>query len=338
VFTPFSRLLVPIASLVVLCVVSRWVAPAPSAAQQPVTPSNVQQSYVGSNQCFTCHRQQASAWDQTRHMQAFTNMPEKYRSDPGCLKCHVTGFDKPGGFVAGAEKDQLHVGCEACHGPGALHLSAAQRFILALPGEEAQAEKELRESVVKTPSDSVCAECHITQAHHKHPWYEGSASATVGSRAAPAFNSMQLVGPHFTSTVRPGAASRYSIKTCGGCHYEEYKQWQGESHSALSALLPARYTSDTSCQSCHAAPGLAAERMRAAASAGHAWVGAACENCHGPGLDHVGFNRPLIGRLSLTAESEQASRSSIRQSKPPSTCIQCHLGERHQSHPEFSMN
>lgn len=337
-FTPFSRLLVSIVALVVPCAVSLLVAFAPGQAQQQAAQSNVQQSYVGSNQCFQCHRPQASSWNETGHVQAFTNMPEAYRSDPACLTCHVTGFGRPGGFVAGAEKDQLHVGCESCHGPGALHLAAAQRFIMATSGEEEQAERDLRESIVKSPTDSVCAECHQTQAHQKHPAYEGPPFATAGGVPVAAFDSMVLVGPRPTLTAAIGSVSRYSVKTCGGCHYDQYKQWQSGSHFGQSALLPAQYASDQTCQSCHSAPGLASGHIMADNDAGHAWVGASCENCHGPGFDHVRFNGQRIGHLSLTPESELASRESIRQTKPPATCIQCHLGERHQSHPEFSTN
>jgi hypothetical protein len=334
-FTPGSRLLATILTLCLIISASLWFAQESSEAQQAAAAGLAQQSYVGSNQCFTCHRRQVEAWDRTKHVQALNVVPENYRDDPACLKCHVTAFGKPDGLVLGTEKDLLHVGCESCHGPGALHLSAAQRFILAMPGEEAQAEKDLRESIVKTPGDAVCAECHVTQSHQSHPAYDGQPAAAHMSEAAVALPSM-LISRRGSGRAAQGAVSEYNIKTCGACHYEEYKQWQGESHAMLAALLPAIHRSDASCQSCHSEAGKVAGRITGPIDAAHAWVGASCESCHGPGLAHVRFNRPLIGRLSLTPASEQASRTSIRQTKPSATCIQCHLGERHQSHPEYT--
>ena len=107
---------------------------------------------MGTNKCYICHRRQTDAWSETKHAHAVTNVPEKYRNDPACLKCHVTAFGKEGGYASGTDKDLLMVGCEACHGPGAQHIDAAQRFVLANPGEEAKIEKEMRSTIVKTPA------------------------------------------------------------------------------------------------------------------------------------------------------------------------------------------
>ncbi len=84
--------------------------PTPSAA--PAQP------YAGTNQCFQCHRPQTNSWSATRHAHAYTDLPQPYQSNAACLKCHVTGFGQPSGFVAGGDKDLLMVGCETCHGPG----------------------------------------------------------------------------------------------------------------------------------------------------------------------------------------------------------------------------
>jgi len=47
--------------------------------------------------------------------------------DKGCLACHTTAFDLPGGFAAtdraSAHPDLARVGCESCHGPGEAHVA-----------------------------------------------------------------------------------------------------------------------------------------------------------------------------------------------------------------------
>jgi hypothetical protein len=314
----------------------------PQGTASPTTAAapSVEQAYVGTNQCFQCHRPQTNTWSETKHAQAFTHVPEKYSNDVACLRCHVTGFGKANGFVAGTEKDLLMVGCESCHGAGAKHVDAANRFILATPDEEAQIQKEMKESIVRIPNDSVCAACHITQAHGIHPEYgeplpgpRPSTTAASGSLVQCDF--MPLAGhAKGSSSARTRYSPGYSVKTCGSCHYDQYQHARAEKHIALSATLPPKYVNDQECQKCHAMLGAAATILaNASTQASH--VGAACESCHGPALEHVRFNVRYIHGPRLGPQLEQAARDSIRKGKPESSCIGCHVGESHKEHPAF---
>jgi len=294
-----------------------------AAAVQPSAPLT-EQSYTGTNQCFVCHRPQTGTWSESKHAQAFTQLPEHYRTDISCIQCHVTGFGQSQGFVAGTEKDLLMVGCESCHGPGALHIDAARRFVLAEPGQEAKIEKEMRETIIKTPADNVCIKCHTTQAHGRHPPYKGMPHDQLVHTA---------LRP--TSGVPAWHYRGYSIKTCASCHYDRYKEWTGERHSALSANLPAKYRTDQSCATCHPKADSGARISAGGEDPHHNRIGAACESCHGDGLEHIKFNIRLITGPPLSPQQEQAARLSIRKEKPAATCIQCHVGESHKQHPEF---
>jgi hypothetical protein len=45
-----------------------------------------------------------------------------YTTDEKCLICHVTGFNRPGGFTSLDETpEMIGVQCEVCHGPGSIY-------------------------------------------------------------------------------------------------------------------------------------------------------------------------------------------------------------------------
>jgi hypothetical protein len=92
-------------------------------------------SYAGVKKCKTCHLKQYKSWAETNMATSFENLesgvkaeakskagldPQKdYTHDTGCLKCHTTGYGRPGGFVSIEDTPHLaNVQCEGCHGPG----------------------------------------------------------------------------------------------------------------------------------------------------------------------------------------------------------------------------
>ncbi|MDP3296425.1 MAG: cytochrome c family protein [Thermodesulfovibrionia bacterium] len=91
--------------------------------------------YVGAKKCKACHLKQYKSWEKTKNAKGFENLkpgvkPEEkkkakldpnkdYTTDVECLKCHTTGYGKPGGFKSLAETpDMINAQCETCHGPG----------------------------------------------------------------------------------------------------------------------------------------------------------------------------------------------------------------------------
>lgn len=85
--------------------------------------------YVGSAACKECHEKSHAAWSSTPHAGAFKTLEAAHKStEPGCVRCHVSGIGHVGGFV-GKEKTpgMAEVGCESCHGPGRHHLDAKTR-------------------------------------------------------------------------------------------------------------------------------------------------------------------------------------------------------------------
>ncbi len=88
-----------------------------------------QTRYVGIEACKDCHEaeyirhqefaKKAHSFDSIKKMQRRLTAAEFNK----CLECHTTGYGKPGGFRSERETPNLrNAGCEACHGPGSLHV------------------------------------------------------------------------------------------------------------------------------------------------------------------------------------------------------------------------
>lgn len=80
-------------------------------------------SYVGAENCRSCHGTEYQAWKSTKHSRAFDTLRNLQRHFyPDCISCHTTGFGYPTGFQMGQTVGRLAgAECEVCHGPGRKH-------------------------------------------------------------------------------------------------------------------------------------------------------------------------------------------------------------------------
>lgn len=110
------------------------------------------ESYVGSGACKSCHEPEWAQWKGTRHARAYQTLLAAHRHFvPDCVKCHVVGMNRDGGFSRDNEGVDLQgVGCEVCHGPGSAHVAHPS------PG-----------SIMRTPPPSTCVVCHYGE-HDPH--------------------------------------------------------------------------------------------------------------------------------------------------------------------------
>jgi len=101
--------------------------------------------YVGNEKCSPCHSDIHKSWRDTRHAKAIDSLKKtKQEGLASCVKCHVTGYEKDGGFLDYELTPEMSgVQCEACHGPGGKHIS-----------------NPMGEKVVRTPGEDLCRECH----------------------------------------------------------------------------------------------------------------------------------------------------------------------------------
>lgn len=107
--------------------------------------------YVGASKCKACHFKAFNRWRKTKHAKVFEQLQGAERTNPDCLRCHTTGYGKPGGYVSEEATPRLKsVGCEACHGLGSAHVDAARNA-----PEDGQWDKKID----KVPQNA-CISCH----------------------------------------------------------------------------------------------------------------------------------------------------------------------------------
>jgi peroxiredoxin len=114
-------------------------------------------AFVGSEACRSCHEAEFSTWSGGPHAGALRSLEQKRKSaEAGCLRCHTTGFGRPGGFPSDARPpahpDLARVGCESCHGPGADHVAegASRRGTIVSLGDKCDSCVILQ----------ICGACH----------------------------------------------------------------------------------------------------------------------------------------------------------------------------------
>jgi hypothetical protein len=108
-----------------------------------------QPHYVGADSCRDCHEEAGVVWGRTKHRHAYQTLVSKGRQlDLDCIRCHVVGFDEPGGVCrldqVGARAD---VQCESCHGMSSAHVLSAGNDPVPVPH----------------PGIQVCLGCHTPE-------------------------------------------------------------------------------------------------------------------------------------------------------------------------------
>ncbi len=148
--------------------------------------------YVGQAKCVGCHKASARFCRRTPHAKAWNVLVKAGKSaNEDCVSCHVVGFGEVGGSTVGHTKGLEGVQCEACHGPGSLHVEKKGR------------EKPLAIRT-KTP-ESVCTRCH-NEKHSDTFEYKAYLRGAIGpGHGEDAFDEL---GPGPTATELRRAASK----------------------------------------------------------------------------------------------------------------------------------
>lgn len=139
-------------------------------------------SYVGSFRCKKCHLNEYKSWEATRMGKSFdilkpgqhkeakekfkVDVNKDYTKDASCLKCHTTGFEKPGGYVVPAADDEkairqaeklAGVTCESCHGPGSAYVEVFEEI---MKSKRKYKVEELYAVGLAKIDETTCKSCH----------------------------------------------------------------------------------------------------------------------------------------------------------------------------------
>ena len=156
-------------------------------------------SYVGVEHCKICHLPHFESWNKTRMSGTYELLkpgvraeakrdagldPDKdYTGDATCLKCHVTGYGRPGGFVSFEETPGMAgVQCEMCHGPGSLYAEMMLRKRGTYKRQDYLTQGHMR---MPSAANNMCTQsCHNTD------------SPFIGSGFEFDFGNRKAIGTH----------------------------------------------------------------------------------------------------------------------------------------------
>ncbi len=98
--------------------------PARGATATPPVPA-----FLTAVSCANCHPDAHDIWYRSHHARAFDTLVQADQDyNPECVKCHVTGYEQPQGFLnARQTPDLVNVQCEACHGNATDHVADLQK-------------------------------------------------------------------------------------------------------------------------------------------------------------------------------------------------------------------
>lgn len=133
--------------------------------------------YIGSKNCKKCHLKEYKSWEATTMATTFDALKPGERAEPklssgldpnvdyttdeNCVRCHVTGYGKPGGFVdIETTPDLAGVGCETCHGPGGSYTADE---LMSLKNKEYKRADAVAAGMVETVDAAQCDGCHSSE-------------------------------------------------------------------------------------------------------------------------------------------------------------------------------
>jgi hypothetical protein len=158
--------------------------------------------YVGMEECGFCHKDAVAFWKETVHARAWKTLVDDGKDlDYDCVKCHVTGWEQPGGSNLAFNESLRDVQCEVCHGPGSLHVAADG--------------KEKKSSLVRATPEDVCIRCHNKE-HSDTFEYKAYLRDVTGKGHGEAFRATLGEGP-VGHKLRAAALEKAGREVGAGC-------------------------------------------------------------------------------------------------------------------------
>jgi DmsE family decaheme c-type cytochrome len=231
-----------------------------------------------------------------------TAMPAEgaYAGSEVCAGCHedkaLTGT--PHGRPAFGKATSL--GCEACHGPAALHAED--------PSVEAN-RPAVATKLAASAASTACLDCHSggNQAFWKGSTHEARQVSCVTCHSV-----------HGGKTQRALLKAKSEMDTCYECHKDVRADTFKSSHHPIRE-------GKIACADCHNPHGTTTDKMLAAAS-----LNDLCYTCHGQYRGPFVWEHPPVRENCANCHTPHGSNHLyLQKTSIPFNCQQCHLHTRH---------
>ncbi len=224
-----------------------------------------------------------------------------YDFTQNCAGCHTTGLD----LDRGRWKDDA-VQCEACHGPGSIHVDTAEH---AGRNPDAAALDQIRSTIVVSADAQVCGQCHSqgTSPPDNRPF---SVDYRPGDDLSASF-----------TLSEPDDSAHWRDSGHAASQNMQYNEWLQSGHAnALTDMKNSPYA-DNSCLECHSGDFQLNQQLIGETTSGDrdgnppapitlatAQDGVTCTSCHTMHGD--------------TGQIDQLSQ------EPYALCVSCHADDR----------
>ncbi|MBZ0309141.1 MAG: cytochrome c3 family protein [Anaerolineae bacterium] len=203
-----------------------------------------------------------------------------YNFAESCIGCHTTGIN----FRRGEWEDD-GVQCEACHGPGSVHVEEAEDAGRSPSDREL---RQIREAIVVSPDAQICGQCHTqgTEPEDNHPFpmnYLPGGDLLDEDVFVPVPEDDPA---HWWAT---GHASR---------KYMQFNEWLKSGHAEALSAVAENENADDTCLQCHSSDFRFTQARIEAVEEGEregdppdpvtvesAQFGITCTTCHNPHAD-----------------------------------------------------
>ena len=241
---------------------------------RPALAQNNQQNgqYVGTEACMACHEDTYNSYIMNRH---------GIQSDP--------------------RTPAARQGCEACHGPGSVHVeSDGEGPILSLKARGADSAGEI---------NAACLKCHT---RGRQALWHGSVHQS---------RNLACTSCHSIHKNYPkGLAHKTETETCVQCHKDIRAQMLRRSHHPLRE-------GKMQCSDCHNTHGTVADKLVEGSS-----VNQKCFECHAQLRGPFLWEHPPVTEDCLTCHTPHGSaHSNLLNAKVPFLCQRCHANVGHPS-------